>query len=206
MLIYPNYPADQDELEKKVYAQIADKHCYYGSPSLDYKYDTDFTTRQTDYFQEKSIKLSHIDSDCASKNFQKQNTHLKRILGYTRPFTKGDRIVLTTDVEWTSVYIYQASVSQGENEIEVFNFQNDLAIAQLVRTLPQIIEEIRDEQQQWYGERKATRKAAATAEGFYVNAKYKHIISTIDMVKTTVKELKNENSHVTYAMDLVSKE
>lgn len=69
---------------------------------------------------------------------------------------------MTTDVEWTSVYIYQSSVSEGENHIEMFNFQNDLAIAQLVRTLPQIIEEIRDEATKWYGERKDTKKAAAT--------------------------------------------
>jgi hypothetical protein len=68
---------------------------------------------------------------------------------------------LTTDQEWTSIYVYQSSVTQGENDIEIFNFQNDLAIAQLVRTLPQIIEEVRDEQLQWYGERVDTRKAAA---------------------------------------------
>lgn len=71
MFLYPCYSLEKDDLKREVYAQVAENHCYYGSPSLDYKYQTDFNTRQTDYFQEKSIKLSHVDSDCLSRAFQK---------------------------------------------------------------------------------------------------------------------------------------
>jgi len=69
MLIYPNYSIEKADMKNKIYGQLAEMLCYYGSPQLDYKYQTDFNTRQTDYFQEKSVKLSHIDSDCLSKSF-----------------------------------------------------------------------------------------------------------------------------------------
>lgn len=66
MLIYPNYAPDKTKIKMEVYKQICENLCYYGSPTLDYQYQNDFNTRQTDFFQEKFKKLSHVDSDCSS--------------------------------------------------------------------------------------------------------------------------------------------
>jgi hypothetical protein len=97
MLVYPNYSTEKDKQKSEVLKQIAQGLCYYGSPTLDYQYNQDFSQRSQDYLQEKFIKISHIDSDCQSKCDVKSNSHLSRVIRYPRHFTTYDRIIMATD-------------------------------------------------------------------------------------------------------------
>ena len=208
MLLYPNYSADKDKQKTEVLKQIAEGLCYYGSPTLDYQYPLDFDQRTTDHLQEKHIKVSHVDSDCASKCEVISNSHLRKVVGYERAFTIADKVILATDQEKTVVFVYQSSVMQGDNVIDVIEYLNDFAKSDKVRKLPQIIEEVRDDQVKWYPDvnRKHTKKAAAAQESFMINAKYKAVVSTTDIIKTNVAELADPSRHVTFQMDLINRD
>lgn len=64
---------------------------------------------------------------------------MKMILDYPRDLDIHDKIILSTDQERSNIYVYQSYKVTGSNLIEIFNYENNIAYAQQVRTLPQLI-------------------------------------------------------------------
>ena len=58
------------------------------------------------------------------------------ILDYPRPLDIHDKIILSTDQERSNIYVYQSNVVTGNNEIEIYNFENNIAYSSQLRSLP----------------------------------------------------------------------
>ena len=128
MLIYPNYPNNMSDLKRQVIFQIAKKHQYNQSADEDYNYQDDLNQRQKDYFEERYKKISHVCSDnYRSKNHMKRSEHLRMILDYPVPLDINHKLILSTDQERSNIYVYKSNNISGENEIEIYNYENNIA-------------------------------------------------------------------------------
>ena len=58
------------------------------------------------------------------------------ILDYPRPLSIHDKIILSTDQERSNIYVYQSNVVTGNNEIEIYSYENNIAKSNQIRTLP----------------------------------------------------------------------
>ena len=117
--------------------QIARKHQYNQNPDEDYSYQDDYDQRQRDYRSAFYKKISHICHDAyRSKNYMKRAEHLRMILDYPRPLSIHDKIILSTDQERSNIYVYQSNVVTGNNEIEIYSYENNIAKSNQIRTLP----------------------------------------------------------------------
>ena len=66
----------------------------------------------------------------------KRAEHLRMILDYPRPLGIHDKIILSTDQERSNIYVYQSNVVTGNNEIEIYSYENNIAYSNPLRTLP----------------------------------------------------------------------
>jgi len=130
----------------------------------------------------------------------KRSEHLRMILEYPRPLDIDDKLILSTDQERSNIYVYKANEKSisGENVIEIYNYENNIAYSTVVKTLPQQIEEIRDDQSKIYGPPTNKHLGQLHQETFYVNAKHRHIVSSMNHIKTSIKEIKDPKKHVTH--------
>lgn len=67
-----------------------------------------------------------------------------------RKLTLEDKLILSTDQERSNIYVYKAnskSIEEGDGEyyIDIYNYENNIAYSSVVKTLPQQIEEIRED-------------------------------------------------------------
>lgn len=157
MLIYPNY--ENTAQKNQVIFQIAQKHQYNQNPDVDYEYQDDFDQRQRDYWKAEYKKISHVcHDDYRSKNHMKRAEHLRMILDYPRPLNCLDKLILSTDQERSNIYIYQSHVVTGENLIDIYNYENNIAYSSKARSLPQQIAEINKEEELLFAPRPTSRK------------------------------------------------
>jgi len=125
MLVYPNY--ENLEQKNQVIFQIAQKHSYNISDDIDYQYMDDFLARKKDYETTKYKKIAHVcHEDYRSKNHMKRSEHLRMIIDYRAPFEMNHRLILSTDQERSNIYVYQSNVISGHNEIEIYNYENNI--------------------------------------------------------------------------------
>jgi len=122
------------------------------------------------------------------------------ILDYPRPLDIDDKLILSTDQERSNIYIYKANEKSisGENLIEIYNYENNIAYSNVVKTLPQQIEEIRDDQAKLYGPPKSKHLGQLEQETFYVNAKYRHVVSSMNHIKTSTVDARFPDKHITH--------
>lgn len=88
----------------------------------------------------------------------KKADHLRMILDYPRDLNIHDKIILSTDQERSNIYVYQSHKITGENLIEIYNYENNIAYAQPVRTLPQLVYMTSTKEKQIYKKKKTTSR------------------------------------------------
>lgn len=115
------------------------------------------------------------------------------ILDYPVPLDINHKLILSTDQERSNIYVYKSNNITGENEIEIYNYENNIAYSNKCKTLPQQIEEIRDDQKKLYGPPPSKNLSQIEVETFYVNAKARHVVSSMNHIKTTLEDTKSED-------------
>jgi hypothetical protein len=183
MLIYPNY--DNTAQKHQVIFQLAQRHQYNPNPDIDYDYQDDYDVRKKDYLEAKYKKVSHICiNSYRSKNYMKRAQHIKDIVKYHRSFNINDKIILSTDQQSNLIYIYQSNVITGENHIEIFNYENNIVNTKPANRLPKQIEQIETLAADLYQENHNRALLPPPHTTFYVNSKFRHVVSTSNIIKT----------------------
>ena len=118
----------------------------------------------------------------------KRAEHLRMILDYPRPLSIHDKIILSTDQERSNIYVYQSNVVTGNNEIEIYSYENNIAKSNHIRSLPKqqqciIIDELR-----CFGKQVSTKKVQRESQCFYLNQHYKNMVSSRTHVKSLVED------------------
>jgi hypothetical protein len=136
MLIYPNY--ENTEQKNQVIFQLAKRFQHNPNPDIDYDYQDDYEVRIREYLECRIKKVSHICINAyRSKNYMKRAQHIKDIVDYNRDLLFNDKVILSTDQQTNLIYIYQSSnVFQGENKIDIFNYENNIVNTKNATTLP----------------------------------------------------------------------
>jgi len=67
----------------------------------------------------------------------KRAEHLRKILQYERKLDINDKLLLSTDQERSNIYLYQSNVVTGENKIQIYDYENNVAWVSEAKTLPQ---------------------------------------------------------------------
>lgn len=117
----------------------------------------------------------------------KRARHIKDIVKYERDFNINDKIILSTDQQSNLIYIYQSSVITGENHIEIFNYENNIVNTKPATTLPKQIEQMERLAQELYQEKHNRQLLPPPHTTYYVNSKYRRVVSTVDLIKTDQK-------------------
>ena len=114
----------------------------------------------------------------------KRAEHLRMILDYPRPLNCLDKLILSTDQERSNIYIYQSHVVTGENLIDIYTYENNIAYSSRARTLPQQIAEINKEEELIYNPRQTSRKWQKDNQTYYVNSRFRHVVSSSTHINT----------------------
>jgi len=177
MLLYPNY--HDQAIKKQVLFEIAQTHCYKTNPDEEYNYIDDYTTRRKDYLNSIYKRISHVCAeDWRSKNHIKRAEHLDDILQYSKQHGKKfniyDKIILSTDQERSNIYVYQSSIVTGENKIEIYNYENNIAYAEKGKEVPIEIAYIMKDQEL---ERDHNERNIPPHHSYYVNGRSQNVVS-----------------------------
>lgn len=85
--------------------------------------------------------------DYRSKNHIKKADHLDGIIQYSaqhgKKFNIYDKIILSTDQERSNIYVYQNNVVTGNNQIEIYNYENNIAYSEPTKEVPMQIVDIK---------------------------------------------------------------
>lgn len=91
------------------------------------------------------------------------------ILEYPRPLSIHDKIILSTDQERSNIYVYQSNVVTGNNEIEIYSFENNIAKSSHIRTLPKQQRMIMSDENSCFRRPVSTKKVARESQVYYLN-------------------------------------
>ena len=191
MLLYPNY--HDQAVKKQVLFEIAQEHCYKSNPDEEYNYIDDYTTRRKDYLNSIYKRISHVCAeDWRSKNHIKRAEHIDDILQYSKQHGKKfniyDKIILSTDQERSNIYVYQSSIVTGENKIEIYNYENNIAYAEKGKEVPIEIAYIMKDQDL---ERDPNDKNIQPHNCYYINGRSQNVVSCSTQIRARMLSLKN---------------
>jgi hypothetical protein len=197
MLLFPNY--NHDEEKEAVYEALAEKMCYIGDADDDFTYKHDLEDRMKDYEDATMKRIIHVSiNGFLSKSAMKKASHIKRILDYSRDFDKDDKIIISTDNSSNHVYVFKHQTHMGDNQIEIFNFENTMVTPNAAENLPLQITQANRSLIALFGEQKNQRKAQIHNQSFYVNAKYSNVISTPHFIQTAFDRKNIPNTKLTH--------
>ena len=76
----------------------------------------------------------------------------------------------------------------GNNEIEIYSFENNIAKSSHIRTLPKQQRMIMSDENSCFGKQLSTKKVAKESQCYYLNQHYKNQISSKTHVKSMVED------------------
>ena len=76
----------------------------------------------------------------------------------------------------------------GNNKIEIYNYENNISYANQQRTLPVQIRSIFDDQCYRFGKSENNRRAQANNYTYYVNSKFRSVVSTNTHIETDYQQ------------------
>jgi hypothetical protein len=118
----------------------------------------------------------------------KRAEHLRMILEYPRALSIHDKIILSTDQERSNIYVYQSNVVTGNNEIEIYSFENNIAKSSQIRSLPKQQRMIISDENSSLGKQLSSKKVAKETQCFYLNQQYKNQISSKTHIKSMIED------------------
>jgi hypothetical protein len=124
----------------------------------------------------------------------KKTSHIKEVLTDQLDLAQTERVLLTTDQKQNIVYIYQATAGPGEFRIRYFKFMNTQSSSWAATTLPKQVNNIQNKLVALYGEQKHTRKMAVPNQTFYINSKFKDVVSHSHFIMTNKQERSTTNT------------
>ena len=124
----------------------------------------------------------------------KRAEHLRMILDYPRDLSIHDKIILSTDQERSNIYVYQSNVVTGNNEIEIYSYENNIAYSSALRSLPKQQQLAIADEIKMFGKQQSTKKVQRESQCYYLNQKYKNLISSKTHITTPVVDKLDEVS------------
>lgn len=132
----------------------------------------------------------------------KRARHIKDIVKYERYFNINDKIILSTDQQSNLIYIYQSNVITGENHIEIFNYENNIVNTKQATSLPKQIEWLEKWADDLYKEKFNRAILPPPHTTYYINTKYRRVVSTPNLIKTDMKTKQTINLDLLKNKDL----
>ena len=84
--------------------------------------------------------------------------------------------------------MYQSNVVTGNNEIEIYSFENNIAKSSQIRSLPKQQRMIMSDENSSLGKQFSTKKVAKETQCYYLNQHYKNQISSKTHVKSMIED------------------
>jgi len=96
---------------------------------------------------------------------------------------------LSTDQERSNIYVYQSSIVTGENKIEIYNYENNIAYAEKAKEVPIEIAYIMKDQEL---ERDHNDKNIQPHHSYYINGRSQNVVSCSTQIRARMQSLKNQ--------------
>mmetsp|Transcript_38034 Transcript_38034/g.58060 ORF Transcript_38034/g.58060 Transcript_38034/m.58060 type:complete len:206 (-) Transcript_38034:3186-3803(-) len=128
----------------------------------------------------------------------KRADHLRMIMDYPRDLNIHDKLILSTDQEQSNIYIYQSNVVTGENKIEIYNYQNNIAYSSKMKTLPFLIKELQGDEVDTFGPKLSDKKHQQDSDSYHVNSTFRNVVASATHIKTPIKE---EDKNMTFMLE-----
>ena len=84
--------------------------------------------------------------------------------------------------------MYQSNVVTGNNEIEIYSFENNIAKSSQIRSLPKQQRMIISDENSSLGKQLSSKKVAKETQCFYLNQQYKNQISSKTHIKSMIED------------------
>lgn len=157
-----------------------------------FPYQQDFEERIEEIVNEKTKKVSVISSNKGqSKNVFKQVDELKSSLGMSKNmrFLYEDTVIQSQDQERTTLLIYNTFPNpedpMADIEVEVYQFENRVAYpSKKVRDQIKLVQYVKNKEDLEYGANKNDKRLQADFNMYYMNAKYKNVVSSPSNIQT----------------------
>lgn len=96
---------------------------------------------------------------------------------------------MSTDQERSNIYVYQSSIVTGENKIEIYNYENNIAYAEKAKEVPIEIAYIMKDQEL---ERDHNDKNIQPHHSYYINGRSQNVVSCSTQIRARMQSLKNQ--------------